>query len=108
MNAYKDIKKKELETTKGYSDKKLDRYIWICKAIRHVYGERLFWTASVIPILAFFLLDPATSIIGIVAHFIYWRFRGSKDACQMVDETLPMLNMSIEALEEIRKERPKI
>jgi hypothetical protein len=114
MKSYYEIKDEELEVTEGYSDKKLDRYILICRFIRYIYDEKLFWTVSLLPMIVFpcilnYLgLLPITPIIAIAfigTHFIYWHFKGKSDVKKMIDDIMPELDMTIDVLEEIREER---
>jgi hypothetical protein len=114
MKSYQQIKDEELFVTKDYSNKKLDRYIWFCKVLRKMFSEEFFWTMSLIPYaiipsvfvyLGFFKWEPVTIFLFIAVHFGYWFLKGRKDARKFIDETLPELNLSIEVLEDIRKER---
>jgi hypothetical protein len=38
-------------------------------------------------------------------HFLYWVIKAKKEALKIIDETLPELEILIEVLEDIRKER---
>jgi hypothetical protein len=51
MPNYHEIKEKELETTKDYSDKKLRRYIKLHKILLSLYSKLFFWVISFIPML---------------------------------------------------------
>lgn len=114
MKDYSEIKEEELLVTKDFSDKKLNRYIRLCKFIKRAYNEKLFWVVSVIPLFAIPLLfhflgvlpiTPITALIFVVTHFLYWHFRGKKDVSMMIEEIMPEIDITIEVLEEIRKER---
>lgn len=114
MKSYYEIKEEESEVTKDYSEKKLNKYIRICKFIRNMYDERLFWTVSLIPLfvipmifhfLGFLPITPIISLIFIASHFLFWQLKGKKEVKKMIDEIMPEINMAIRALEEIREER---
>jgi len=114
MKSYQEIKNEELVVTKNYSKKNLDRYIWFCKVLRNMFSEKFFWIVSWIPFvvipgifiyLGFFELDPITVFMFIASHFLFWFLKGRKDAIKLIDEALPELDLSIEVLEDIRKER---
>lgn len=114
MKDYDEIKEEELITTKNYSDKKLNRYISMCKFVKWAYNEKLFWVVSVIPLFAIPLLfhflgvlpiTPITALIFVATHFLYWHFSGRKDVRKMIEEIMPEIDMTIKVLEEIKEER---
>ena len=114
MKDYDEIREEELIGTKDYSDKKLNRYIRLCRFVKYAYSEKLFWIVSVIPlfvipflfhILGVLPLTPIIALIFVATHFLYWRFSGRKDVRKMIDDIMPEIDMTIKALEEIREER---
>ncbi len=114
MKTYQEIKNDELIVTKNYSNKKLDRYILNCKFLRKLFSETFFWIVSFIPFLAipsvfiylgFFKLDIMTVSMFTLLHFLFWLLKGKKEANKVISETLPELELTIEVLEDIRKER---
>ena len=114
MKDYDEIREEELIGTKDYSDKKLNRYIRLCRFVKYAYSEKLFWIVSVIPlfvipflfhILGVLPLTPIIALIFVATHFLYWRFSGRKDVRKMIDDIMPEIDMTIKVLEEIRKER---
>ena len=114
MKDYDKIREEELLTTKGFSDKKLNRYIRMCKFVKWAYSEKLFWAVSVIPLFAIpFLfhilgvlpITPITALVFVATHFLYWHFSGKKDVRKMIDEIMPEIDTTIKVLEEIREER---
>ena len=114
MKDYDEIREEELIGTKDYSDKKLNRYIRLCRFVKYAYSEKLFWIVSVIPLFVIpFLfhisgaltLTPIIALIFVATHFLYWRFSGRKDVRKMIDDIMPEIDMTIKALEEIREER---
>lgn len=111
---YNEIKEKELITTEKYSIKQLNKYIWFCKLIRKMLSENFFWVISIIPFiifplvfiwLGFFELDPMTVFLFTALHFLYWVIKGRKEALKIINESLPEVDITIEVLEDIRKER---
>jgi len=114
MKNYHEIKKDELIVTEHYSNKKLDKYIWNCKVLRKLFSETFFWIVSFIPFciipsvfiyLGFFELDVTTVFMFTLFHFVFWFLKGKKEANKVISETLPELELTIEVLEDIRKER---
>jgi len=114
MKNYNEIKNEELIVTKHYSDKKLDRYIWNCMFIRKYLNENFFWIISCIPfiiipgifiLIGFLELDIITILLFIITHLIFWLLKGKKEAIKIISETLPELELTIEVLEDIKKER---
>jgi hypothetical protein len=114
MKSYQEVKEEELIVTKNYSNKKLNRYIWLCKLIRKMFTEEFFWAMSLIPYtiipsvfvyLGFFKWEPVTIFLFVLVHFLYWTIKGKKDARKFIEEDVPELDLSIEVLEDIRKER---
>ena len=114
MKSREEIKEEELLTTKDFNDKKLRRYILLCKFIKRAYSEQLFWMVSIIPLFLIpFLfhisgvlpITPIIALIFVLVHFLYWRFSGRKDVRIMIDDIMPEIDMTIKALEEIREER---
>jgi len=72
MKTYEEIKKEELETTKGYSDKRLDRYIRLYKVLDKILDVRVLWTISALVFLAIPLtvhLSGIASFGPVIAHF---------------------------------------
>ena len=111
---YHEIKEKELIATENFTSKQLNRYIWFCKFIGKMLTENFFWLISAIPFiifpsvfiwLGFFNLDVTTVFLFTAIHFLYWVIKAKKEALKIIDETLPELEILIEVLEDIRKER---
>ena len=109
-----EIKEKELITTEKFSTKQLDRYIWFCKFLKKMLTENFFWVISAIPFilfpsvfiwLGFFELNVMTIFLFTIVHFLFWFIKGRKEAIKVIDETLPELEITIDVLENIRKER---
>ncbi len=114
MKDYEEIKEEELIVTKDYSDKKLNRYIRLCRFIKRAYNEKLFWIVSIIPlftipflfhILGVLPITPISALIFVAVHFLYWHFSGKKDVRMMIDDIMPEIDTTIKVLEEIREER---
>jgi hypothetical protein len=114
MKNREEIKEEEMLVTKDFSDKKLNRYILLCKFLKYIFNEKLFWTISIIPLFLIpFLfhisgvlpITPMIALVFVLVHFLYWHLRGRKDVKIMIDDTIPELNIVIEVLEEIKDER---
>lgn len=105
---YHNIKEKELEKTKNYSDKSLIKYIKTHKFIRFLYSELFFWLVSLIPFAIFpLILGPTFDVflLYLIIHFLYWVFYGKKKYHEMCDNDVEELNLTIKVLEDIQKER---
>ena len=108
MKSYHEIKEKELETTKKYSDKSLSRYIKSYKVIRGLYSEFFFWLISLIPFaICPLLIGPTlnTYTLYLVVHFFFWMFYGKKKYHKMCDSDVEEVNLTIQVLEDIQKEK---
>ena len=105
---YHQIKQKELETTKDYSDKKFNRYIKSHKILMSVSSELFFWSISfaVFMVFPFFLGNTIDMFLFfLISHLLYWRFYGTnwykKEMTLLKDE----LRLTIKVLQDIKKER---
>jgi hypothetical protein len=114
MKTYEEIKKEELETTKGYSDKRLDRYIRLYKVLDSILDMRVLWTISALVFLAIPLtvhlsgivsFGPVEALVITIAHYFYWRYKGEKETKKLLDDIVPELEMTLQALHEIKEER---
>ena len=114
MKTYEEIKKEELETTKGYSDKRLDRYIRLYKVLDSILDMRVLWTISALIFLAIPLtvhlsgilsFGPVEALVITIAHYFYWRYKGEKETKKLLDDIVPELEMTLQALHEIKEER---
>ena len=108
MKNYHDIKEEESEKTKNYSDKSLNRYIKGHKVLRGLYSELFFWIISLIPFaICPLIIGPTlnTYTLYLVIHFFFWMFYGKKKYHKMCDSDVEELNLNIEVLDEIQKER---
>ena len=108
MKNYNEIKEEESEKTKNYSDKSLNIYIRSLKFIRGLYSELFFWIISLIPFSIFpLIIGPTINIFltYLVVHFFYWSLWGKKKYHQMCDKDVEELNLVIQVLEDIKKER---
>lgn len=108
MKNYHQIKEEESEKTKNYSDKSLNRYIKSRKFLRGFYSELFFWIISLIPFAIFPLLVGPTLTnyaIYLAAHFFFWSLWGKKKYHEMCDSDIEEINLTIQVLEDIQKER---
>jgi hypothetical protein len=107
MPNYHEIKEKELETTKDYSDKKLRRYIKLHKILLSLYSKLFFWIISFIPMMLFPILAGEIDLLllFLFAHFLFWYFKGDKMYHKECDKDIEDLRLTIEVLEDIQKDR---
>ena len=112
MKSREEIKQEELETTKGFSDKKLDRYIGLYKVLKKIFDMRVLWAISAliflaIPLTVHFLgivsFGPVEALVITIAHYLYWRYKGEKETRKLLDDTVPELEMALRALHEIKE-----
>jgi hypothetical protein len=117
MKTYEEIKKEEIETTKGYSEKKLDRYIRIYKVLDKILDMRVLWTISALIFLAIPLtvhllgivsFGPIEALVITIAHYFYWRYKGEKETRKLLDDTVPELELTLQALHEIKEDRKNV
>lgn len=108
MKNYYDIKEEESEKTKKYSDKNLNKYIKAHKFIRGLYSELFFWIISLIPFAIFpLIIGPTlnTFLVYLVVHFFFWSLWGKRKYHEMCDKDIEEINLVIQVLEDIQKER---
>lgn len=106
MENYNEIREKELETTKDYNEKKFNRYLTIHKILRNLYSDFFFWSVSLIPfiIFSFFFLH-GSYLFFLISHFIFWEFKGKKIYHKYCVEDIEELEMVIQVLKDIQKEK---
>lgn len=107
---YHDIKELELKTTKLYSDSKLSAYIFLHKFLLFFTTDVFFWTFSMCALLIvpYFINNTFTSyMITIVFHFFSWEFYLKNYAHKLVSKEKYELDLTIEVLNDIKKERNK-
>jgi hypothetical protein len=113
MKTYEEIKEEARQTLDGKENRYVRRYLKLLKLLRSIFNEMTLWIISFIPwvivpsIIHFIGLISFTPIDGLfylVAHIIYWRFKGSKDMQELIDGNRPEIEMMIQAVEEIINE----
>lgn len=104
---YHDIKQKELETTKDYSEKRLKRYIKLHKILLSLYSKLFFWSISFIAMMIYPIIFGETDLylLFIFVHFLFWYFKGEKMYHNDCDKDIEELELTILVLEDIKKER---
>lgn len=114
MKSYQEIKDEELENTKSYSDKKLSRYIKLCKFLAGIMNMRILWCLSIVPFvvintifvwIGLFSIDSSTLLFFLFAHLLYWKIYGERETIKFIEDELPELEIVIQVLEDIKKER---
>ena len=106
MDKYHSIREGELETTKDYCEKRFNRYIKFHKILRKLYSELFFWSISTLPflIVSVFILNGAY-LFFLIVHFLFWKFKGEKMYHKDCDKDIEELELTIEVLEDIKKEK---
>jgi hypothetical protein len=104
---YHDIKRKELETTKDYSDKKFRIYVKSHKILLSLYSKLFFWVVSIIPMMLIPILfgNSDLLLLFLFVHFLFWYFKGDKMYHKECDKEIEELILTIQVLEDIQKER---
>ena len=109
MNYYK-IKEFETKTTKDYSDFKLSVYIILHKFLLFFTSNTFFWIFS----MGAFLLVPffisnsfIPYMITLIFHLFFWKMYLKKRAEGLVSENKYELELTINVLNDIKKERNK-
>jgi len=118
MKSYKEIKEEELKRTSGYSYEQLEKYlnfnIKALKAMSFFLRIGVLWTISIV---TFFVIPGIFTWLGFcdydinlvlfitISHFLFWILKGKKDALQLIDDTLPELNLTVKVLEDIKEEK---
>lgn len=104
---YHDIKNKEIETTKDYSEKKFRIYIKSHKILLSLYSKWVFWVVSFIPMIIIPIIFGETDfyIVFLFVHFLYWYFKGDASYHKNCDYEIEEIELTIEVLEDIQKER---
>jgi|LauGreDrversion4_2_1035121.scaffolds.fasta_scaffold1793511_1 hypothetical protein len=108
MKSYNEIKEEELEKTKNYSDKKLKGYIKSHRILKSISSEFSFWLISFVVFMLFALIFENTVgmyLLFLVSHLLYWRWIGIKWFKREMTELNEELELAIEVLEDIQKER---
>jgi archaellum biogenesis protein FlaJ (TadC family) len=106
MKNYHDIKEKEFWVTKDYSEERFNRYLRFHKNLKGLYSELFFWSISIVPfiIVSVFLLQESY-LFFLIVHFLFWKFKGQKMYHKACDKDIEELELTIQVLEDIQKER---
>jgi len=97
MKEYEEIKKEEEEYTRGFSEKKLDRYIGVYKILDKILDMRVLWAISALIFLAIPLgvhfsgilsFGPIEALVITIAHYLYWKLKGEKETLKLLDDCL--------------------
>lgn len=104
MNYY-EIRQKELEITKDYSEEKFKRYIKFNKVFKALNSEIFMWSVSTIPFIVaiFFIKD--FYLFFLFCHFLFWKIKGKKVYHRDCDKEVEELELTIEVLNDIYKEK---
>lgn len=111
---YQEIKERETKITENYSDRHLRIYTKFFLIVRKIFTELVLWGISWLVfglIWGVFVwsglldLDLITIFMFVISHMVYWFFVGRKSAKELVDDISPELDMILDALVEIKKER---
>lgn len=109
MNYHK-IKEFESKTTKNYSDFKLSVYINLHKFLLFFTSNTFFWIFSMgaFLLVPFFINNNLISyIITLVFHLFSWEMYLKNRAQQLTSENKYELELTIDALNDIKNERNK-
>jgi hypothetical protein len=110
MKTYDEIKEDVKKDLDGKSEKYIKRYLKLLKVLRSIFSEKVLWIISFIPwlivpciihFLGFLIITFNVALFFLIAHMLYWRFKGSKDTRELIDGNRPEIEMMIQAVEEI-------
>lgn len=108
MANFHEIKEKELQTTKDYTKKKFNRYMITHKVLLQLCQSWFYFVSSFIIFMIYpviFSPDTISFFIVMISHFIYWKLFGEakhkKDMTILIEE----LELTIEALKQIKQEK---
>ena len=110
MKTYDEIKEDVKKDLDGKSEKHIKRYLKLLKVLRSIFSEKVLWIISFIPwlivpciihFLGFLIITFNVALFFLIAHMLYWRFKGSKDMHELIDGNRPEIEMMIQAVEEI-------
>jgi hypothetical protein len=108
MLNYNQIKEKESQNTKDFSDKKLSMYINAHRVILFFYSYFFCWIFSMgaLLLVPFFLLNnPIGYLITVVFHLISWEFYLKGYIKENTTEDKNEVILTIEVLKEIQSKR---
>lgn len=109
MPNYYQIREKELKTTEDYSKKRFKRYLKLHKILLSLYSKLFFWSISFLPMIILPILFGQAELfpILIIAHFLFWYFKGDKMYHKDCDSDIEELKLTIQVLEDIMSEKFK-
>ena len=108
--SYYSIKEMETKTTKNYSDFKLSAYITLHKILLFFTSNTFFWIFSMCEFSLVPFLIANTFIpymITLFFHLFSWKIYLKERAEELTSENRYELKLTIDALNDIKKERSK-
>ena len=107
---YHDIKQNELKTTENYSDRKFKNYLRVHYILLSLFSYLFYWAISFIPFVILPIFTGQTNLYGLflLTHLLFWKFYAEKKYHDLCDKDKEDLELTIEVLEEIKKERNRI
>ena len=107
---YHDIKQNELKTTENYSDRKFKNYLRVHYILLSLFSNLFFWAISFIPFVILPIFTGQTNLYGLFlfAHLLFWKIYAEKKYHELCDKDREELELTIEVLEDIKKERNRI
>jgi hypothetical protein len=110
MKTYNEIKEDVKKDLDGKSEKYIKRYLKLLIILRVIFSEKVLWIISIIPwlivpciihFLGFLVITFNLALFFLIAHMLYWMFKGSKDTNKLIDESSPEIEMMIQVVKEI-------
>ncbi len=108
MANFHEIKETELKNTRDYSKKKFNRYLKTHKVLLQLCQPWFYFVLSFIIFMLFPLIfspDIGSFLFLMASHFIYWKVFGEKKQKKDMTNLIEELELTIEALHEIKKEK---
>lgn len=110
MKTYDEIKEDIKKDLDGKSEKYIKRYLKLLIILRFIFSEKILWIVSFIPwlivpgiihFLGFLEITFNVALFFVIAHMLYWMFKGRKDTYELIDENRPEIEMMIQIVNEI-------
>ncbi len=108
MLDYNKIKRDELENTKNFSYRKMNLYIKSHRILLALCSHYFLWALSLLIFIAYpFFLSNTVGVYAffVASHMIFWRFWGEKSHKKDFSPLIEEMELTIQVLKDIQKEK---